>query len=434
MKYLPVNPELFRLNRRRFARQLKSDAIAIFHSNDLMPRNGDQAFPFRQNSDLFHLCGIDQEETVLVIFPDCVREEMREVLFIKKTNERIATWEGHKLSKKEATEKSGIQQIHWVDDFESTLRSLILLAKRIYVNTNENGHYSLEVPSRDMRFAKKLMEQYPVHKYHRSQPIMCKIGMIKSNYEVELIQEAVDITEKAFRRVLDFVKPGVMEYEIEAEVTHEFLRNRANGHAYTPIIASGANSCILHYIDNNRSCHDGDILLMDFGAEYANYAADLSRTIPVNGQFSKRQKDVYESVLKVMKAATQLLLPGTMLQDYHKEVGSLMESELIRLKILDKTDVKNQNPDNPLYKKYFMHGTSHHLGLDVHDLSNRYAPIQAGMVFTVEPGIYIPEENLGIRIENDILVTDEQPIDLMANIPVEVEEIEELMNAASVLS
>ena len=434
MKYLPVNPELFRLNRRRFARQLKSDAIAIFHSNDLMPRNGDQAFPFRQNSDLFHLCGIDQEETVLVIFPDCVREEMREVLFIKKTNERIAVWEGHKLTKKEATEKSGIHQIHWVDDFESTLRSLILLAKRIYINTNENGHYSLEVPSRDMRFAKKLMEQYPVHKYHRSQPIMCKIGMIKSNYEVELIQEAVNITEKAFRRVLDFVKPGLMEYEIEAEVTHEFLRNRANGHAYTPIIASGANSCILHYIDNNRPCHDGDILLMDFGAEYANYAADLSRTIPVNGQFSKRQRDVYESVLKVMKAATQLLLPGTMLQDYHKEVGSLMESELIRLKILDKTDVKNQNPDNPLYKKYFMHGTSHHLGLDVHDLSNRYAPIQAGMVFTVEPGIYIPEENLGIRIENDILVTDEQPIDLMANIPVEVEEIEELMNATSVLS
>lgn len=434
MKYLPVNPELFKLNRRRFVRHLKPDSIAIFHSNDLMPRNGDQAFPFRQNSDLFHLCGIDQEETVLVLFPDCMREEMREVLFIRKTNDRIAVWEGHKLSKKEATEKSGVAQVYWVDDFENTLHQLILQAKRIYINSNENDHFSSPVPSRDLRFAKQLMDRYPVHKYHRAQPIMRKMAMIKSNYEVDLIQEAIDITEKAFRRVLNFVKPGVMEYEIEAEIIHEFLRNRATGHAYSPIVASGINSCILHYTDNNLPCQNGDILLMDFGAEYANYAADLSRSIPVNGQFSKRQRTVYNSVLKVMRTATQLLVPGNNLQDYHKEVGKLMESELIDLKLLDKTDIKNQNPNQPLYKKYFMHGTSHHLGMDVHDLANRYAPIQAGMVFTVEPGIYIPDENIGIRIENDILVTDQYPIDLMANIPVEVEEIEELMNATEVLS
>lgn len=429
MKYLPINTELFQLNRRRFARQLKPDSIAIFHSNDQMPRNGDQFFPFRQNSDLFHLCGIDQEETVLVIFPSCVKEEMKEVLFIKKTNEKIAVWEGHKLTKQEARIKSGVEQVLWVDDFDNILHQLLLLAKRIYINTNENSHFSSPVPSRDMRFAKQLMEKYPVHKYHRAQPIMRKLAMIKTSHEIELIQDAIDITEKAFRRVFDFTKPGVMEYEIEAEITHEFIRNRANGHAYSPIVASGVNSCILHYNENNLPCNDGDILLMDFGAEYANYAADLSRTIPVNGQFSPRQRAVYNAVLSVMKEATTMLVPGTNLQDYHKEVGKLMESELLKLKLLDKTDIKNQNPKLPAYKKYFMHGTSHHLGLDVHDLANQYAPIQAGMVFTVEPGIYIPEEALGIRIENDILVTDDRPIDLMANIPVEVEEIEELMNA-----
>lgn len=429
MKYFPINPELFRLNRKRFSRQIKPDALAIFHSNDMMPRNGDQFFPFRQNSDLFHLSGIDQEETVLVIFPDCVKEEMREVLFIKKTNERIATWEGHKLTKKEAAEKSGIENVLWLDDYDSSLRQLMILAKHVYINTNENNHFSSPVPNRDMRFAKQLMEQYPVHKYHRSQPLMRKMAMIKTPYEIELIQEAIDITEKAFRRVLDFVKPGVMEYEIEAEITHEFIRNRANGHAYSPIVASGGNSCILHYTDNNLPCQEHDILLMDFGAEYGNYAADLSRSIPVSGQFSPRQRAVYESVLKVMKNATQMLLPGTSLQDYHKEVGKMMESQLLQLGLLDKTDIKNQDPKHPAYKKYFMHGTSHHLGLDVHDLSNRYTPIQAGMVFTVEPGIYIPEEGLGVRIENDILVTDQKPVDLMANIPVEVAEIEELMNA-----
>jgi Xaa-Pro aminopeptidase len=429
MKYAPINPDLFRLNRRRFTSQMKSDSIAIFHSNDLMPRNGDQFFPFRQNSSLFSLCGLDQEETVLILFPDCVKEGFQEIAFIKKTDNYIATWEGHKYTKDEAQATSGIQKIYWLDEMDTILHELILLAKRIYVNNNENDRYITDIPSKDLRFTKYLQSKYPAHKYHRSQPILRNMAMIKSKYEVELIQEACTITEKAFRRVLEFVRPGIMEYEVEAEIVHEFLRNRATGHAYHPIVASGKNACVLHYGDNNQECKNGDIILLDFGAEYANYAADLTRSIPVNGQFTTRQKAVYNSVLKVMREATQMLLPGVMMEEYHKEVGKMMESELLHLGLLDKTDVKNQSKDYPAYKRYFMHGTSHHLGLDVHDLSNRYAPIQAGMIFTVEPGIYIPEENLGIRIENDVLVTDHGPYDLMENIPVEVDAIEEIMNA-----
>lgn len=429
MKYQSIDPELFRLNRKRFASQMKPDSIAIFHSNDLMPRNGDQTFPFRQNSALFSLCGLDQEESVLVLFPDSLKEGYQEIAFIKKTNEHIAVWEGHKYSKEEASAISGIKTIHWVDDLDRTLHELIVYAKRIYVNTNEQERFISEVPSRDMRFTKKLQERYPAHKYHRSQPIIKKMSMIKSKHEIDLIQRACDITQKGFLRVLDFVRPGVMEYEIEAEIIHEFIRNRANGHAYSPIVASGKNACILHYNSNNQMCQDGDMLLMDFGAEYGNYAADLTRTIPVNGQYSPRQKEVYQSVLRVLNEATQLLVPGTMLEEYHKEVGYMMESELLSLGLLSKTDIKQQSADQPAYKRYFMHGTSHHLGLDVHDLNNRYAPIQAGMVFTVEPGIYIPEEQLGIRLENDILVTDQEPINLMSDIPIAIEEIEELMNA-----
>ena len=430
MKYTQINPELFKFNRIRFARAMQKQSIAIFQSNDLMPRNGDQYFPFRQNSDFFYLSGIDQEESVLVLFPNCIKEGFEEVLFIKKTNDYIATWEGHKYSKEEARKASGINKIFWLDDMDNILRELILLSKRIYTNINENDRFVSDVPTRDMRFSQKLMQQYPAHKYHRAQPILKKLAAIKSQTEIELLQTACDITEKAFRRVLDFVKPGVMEYEIEAEIIHEFVRNRANGHAYSPIVASGKNACVLHYCENNKVCKEGDLLLMDFGAEYANYAADLSRTIPVSGQFTTRQKNVYNAVLKVMNAAKQLLVPGITLVDYHKEVGAMMESELLELKLITKSDINKQDPDWPAYKKYFMHGTSHHLGLDVHDLCNRYDPIQAGMVLTCEPGIYIPEEGFGIRIENDVVVTDHGPYDLMANIPVEAEEIEELMNAS----
>ncbi|MEM9918332.1 MAG: aminopeptidase P N-terminal domain-containing protein [Bacteroidota bacterium] len=429
MKYEALNPEMFKLHRRRFMQQLQPQSIAIFNSNDRMPRNGDQFFPFRQNSHFFYLCGIDQEKSVLVLFPDCVKSDFRELLFIRKGSEKLATWEGQQLDKRGASEMSGIPKVYWLEEMEVILHELILMAQNIYINTNENDHFRSKLQTRDLRFAQSLRERYPAHNYQRAQPILKKLGMLKSAYELPLIQHAIQITGQAFKRVCEFVRPGVMEYEIEAEIIHEFIRRRANGHAYSPIVASGANACVLHYNDNNQRCHHGEVLLLDFGAEYANYAADLSRCLPVSGRFSERQRQVYEAVLRVMQTATQLLVPGMTLEEYHKEVGQLMESELIGLKLLSRETVRQQNPDRPAYKKYFMHGTSHHLGLDVHDLADRYMPIQAGMVFTVEPGIYIPEEQLGIRLENNILVTDEGPIDLTANIPVEVEAIEELMNA-----
>ncbi len=428
MKYETIPAGLFKLNRMRFARQMKPKSIAIFHSNDLMPRNGDQYFPFRQNSDLFYLSGLDQPEAIVVMFPNCIKDGFEEIAFIKKTNDYIARWEGHLYTKEEARRISGIEKIYWLEDLDTILSELILLATRIYVNSNENDRYKSDVTNRDLRFTHELLKKYPTHKYHRSQPILKKLAMIKSEIEVALIQRACDITKNAFSRVLEFTRPGVKEYEVEAEIIHEFIRNGANGHGYIPIIASGKDSCILHYTDNNKVCRDGEILLMDFGAEYANYTADLSRTIPVNGRFSTRQRKVYDAVLNVMKQATELLVPGGTIEEYHKEVGKMMESELLDLKLLTPSDIKKQDPKYPAYKKYFMHGTSHHLGLDVHDLGNRYAPFQAGMIFTCEPGIYIPEEGFGIRLENDILVTDEHPIDLMKDIPVEAEEIEEIMN------
>lgn len=429
MRYHPINPDLFKLNRARFARKMLSDSIAIFNSNDRMPRNGDNFYPFRQNSDLFYLSGLDQEETVLVLFPDCIKEGFQEIAFIKRSNEYTALFDGHLYSKETASAISGIQKIYWLDEMEHILHELILLAKRIYINTNENDRFLSDVPSRDMRFAKQLMERYPLHKYHRSQPILKKLAMLKSSFEIELLQKAINITGKAFQRMLESVKPGVTEYEIEAAITHEFLRNRANGHAFEPIVAAGENTCVLHYKTNNQICKEGDLLLLDFGAEYANYASDMTRTIPVSGQFTPRQREVYQSVLKVLKNAKAMLVPGITLEEFHKEVGKMMESELLSLKLLDKNDIKNQNPEYPAYKRYFMHGTSHHIGLNVHDLSNRYDPLLAGMVLTCEPGIYIPKEKIGIRIENNILVTDQEPIDLTHHIPVEAEEIEELMNA-----
>lgn len=429
MKYESINPELFRINRRRFTREMKSDSIAVFLSNDQMPRNGDQFFPFRQNSDLFALSGLDQEECILLLFPDCVKEDMREIVFIRRSSEHIATWEGHKYSKAEARQISGVQKVHWTDEFEAVFKQLAYMARTIYLNTNENDKFHTDVRTKDLRFADWVKEQYPAHHHERAQPILKQLAMIKLEYELELIERAIEITNKAFHKVLRFVRPGVMEYEVEAEIIGEFIRNRSTGHAYMPIVASGQNACTLHYNDNNQQCHDGDLLLMDFGAEYANYAADLTRTIPVNGRFSERQRAVYNAVLRVFKESRQMLVPGTLLDDFNKEVGLIMESELIGLGLISKEDVKNQDPNKPTYKKYFMHGTAHHLGLDVHDLSDKYVPFQAGMVFTCEPGIYIPEENIGVRIENDILVTDHDPVDLMVAIPVEAEEIEELMNA-----
>ena len=428
MRYHPINPQLFIDNRKRLATMLKPGSLAVFNSNDILPTNADGSLPLRQNNDLFYLSGIDQEESVLVIFPHSHDPAHREVLFLKETNDEIAIWEGAKHTKKSAYETSGIKTVYWLQNFEKVLKSIVCEAENIYLNTNEHLRASIETETRDRRFINWMKENYPLHKYERVAPVMHVLRSVKSAWEIDLLQEAIDITEKGFRRVLSFVKPGVWEYEIEAEYMHEFLRNRSRGFAYTPIIASGFNACVLHYIDNNKPCKDGDLLLMDVGAEYANYNADMTRCIPVSGKFTPRQKEVYNAVLRVMREATKLLRPGTMLGDYHKEVGKIMEAELLKLKLITDTDIKNQNPDWPAYKKYFMHGTSHFLGLDVHDVGLWHKPIQSGMVFTVEPGIYIREENLGIRLENNILVTESGQKDLFASFPLKTDEIEDLMN------
>ena len=427
MKYLPINNQLFIHNRKRFSALLKPNSVAIFNSNDILPTNADGSLKFKQNSDLFYLSGIDQEESILVIYPDAKDGVHKEVLFLKETNEHIAIWEGHKLTKTEALTVSGIQKVYWLSEFKTVLRSLLAEAENVYLNTNEHVRAVVETETRDARFVKWCMNEYPVHQYQRSAPLMHNLRAIKQDTEIELIQQACNITEKGFRRLLNFIKPGVWEYEIEAELIHEFTRNRSNGFAYTPIIASGLNSCVLHYIDNSLQCKDGDILLLDVAAEYANYNSDMTRSIPVNGKYTPRQKEVYNAVLRVMKSATKMLVPGTLMADYQKSVGQLMEEELIKLELLSADDVKKQNPDAPLYKKYFMHGTSHYMGLDVHDVGNRYRKFEAGMVYTCEPGIYIREESIGIRIENNILITDNGPKDLMANIPIEANDIEALM-------
>ena len=427
MKYLPINNQLFINNRKRFSALLKPNSVAIFNSNDILPTNADGSLKFKQNSDLFYLSGIDQEESILIIYPDAKDGIHKEVLFLKETNEHIAIWEGHKLTKAEALTVSGIQKVYWLSEFKTVLRSLLAEAENVYLNTNEHVRAVVETETRDARFVKWCMNEYPVHQYQRSAPLMHNLRAIKQDTEIELIQQACNITEKGFRRLLNFIKPGVWEYEIEAELIHEFTRNRSNGFAYTPIIASGLNSCVLHYIDNSLQCKDGDILLLDVAAEYANYNSDMTRSIPVNGKYTPRQKEVYNAVLRVMKSATKMLVPGTLMADYQKSVGQLMEEELIKLELLSADDVKKQNPDAPLYKKYFMHGTSHYLGLDVHDVGNRYRKFESGMVYTCEPGIYIREESIGIRIENNILITDNGPKDLMANIPIEANDIEALM-------
>jgi Xaa-Pro aminopeptidase len=384
---------------------------------------------FRQNSDLFYLCGVDQEDTILLIIPDVKDGKHKEVLFIKETSELIAIWEGAKLTKEEATKASGITHVYWHHEFEKVLQTLVFQAEYIYLNSNEHTRRYINTETAEMRFNKWMMEKYPLHKYERSAPIMHKIRSVKSAIEIELIQEACDITEKGFRRLLKFVKPGVWEHEIEAELIHEFIRNRSQGFAYSPIIASGASACVLHYVENNKQCKAGDVLLLDTAAEYANYASDLTRCLPVSGKFTKRQRNVYDAVLRVMKAATKMLKDGNTFEKYNKAVGELMTEELLKLRLLKVSDVKKQNPAWPAYKRYFMHGTSHFLGLDVHDVGFFNEPMRPGMVFTVEPGIYIPEENLGIRLENNILITSKGQMDLMKNIPLEAEEIEDLMNS-----
>ncbi|MHB1108097.1 MAG: aminopeptidase P family protein [Lutibacter sp.] len=429
MKYHPINNKLFTKNRAKFTAQMKPKSIAIFNSNDIFTTGADSTLPFEQNSDLLYLSGADQEESILLLFPDAINKNHREILFLTETNEHIAIWYGAKYSKEEATNVSGIKTIYWLSEFKKVFYDLMTEAETIYFNTNEHYRQAVELESREDRFIKKCKADFPAHKWEKSNQILQEIRGTKEPEEIEIIQTACNITEKGFRRILPFVKPGIMEYEIEAEFMHEFLRNRSNGFAYTPIIASGYSACVLHYIDNNKECKDGDMLLLDVGAEYANYSSDMTRTIPVNGRFTDRQKAVYSAVLRVKNEATKMLAPGVLWAEYQKEVGHIMSSELIGLGLIDKNDVKNENPDWPAYKKYFMHGTSHHMGLDTHDYGALKTPMKAGMVFTVEPGIYIPEEKMGIRIEDDVVVNKSgEPFNLMRNIPIEIEEIEELMN------
>jgi len=427
MKYDKLPTELFVDNRKRFTAALKPNSIAIFHSNDEHPWNGDATFHFKQNSDLFWLSGIDQEDTYLLLYPDCAIPEMREVLFIKRTNETMIIWNGHKLTQAQAREVSGIQSIFWYDEFEVKSHQLINYASNFYLNLNENDRAVIKTPYKDLRLAHEMRNRYPLHEFERAAPILQRLRSVKNAWELAVMKQAVEISNSMINRIFKFVKPGVWEYEIEAEVIHEYISKKANGHSFHPIVASGANSCILHYVDNNQQCKAGDILLLDSGADYANYASDMTRTLPVSGRFSPRQKSVYNAVLRVMREAKKLLKPGVKLMEYQAQVGLIMEKELVDLGLLSLEDIKNQNPAWPAYKRYFMHGTSHFLGIDVHDVGMRYEPMQAGMTFSCEPGIYIAEEAIGVRLENEILITENGNIDLMEHIPIEAEEIEMLM-------
>ena len=429
MKYLPIDSNLFIKNRKKFISKLKPKSLAVFNSNDIYPISADSTLPFAQHRDIFYLSGVDQEESVLILFPDAPKKSHKEILFLKETNEHIAIWEGEKLSKERALKTSGINTVYWLQDLEKVLFELMTQADNIYINTNEYYRAHTETETREARFVKWCKDKYPGHTYVRSQPILQRLRSLKEPEEIELIQKACDITNKGFRRALKSTKPGVWEYELEADFLYEFIRNRANGFAYTPIIASGFNANILHYIENNHQCKEGEVILMDVGAAYGNYSSDMTRSVPVSGKFSERQKDVYNAVLRIKKAAAKMLIPGTIISDYHEKIGNLMAEELIELELISKEDIKNENPDWPAYKKFFMHGTSHHIGLDTHDYGILTDPIKAGMVFTVEPGIYIPDENLGIRLEDDYVVQEVgEPINLMKDIPLEIEEIEEIMN------
>lgn len=430
MKYSPIKNSLFTENRQQFAAQMKPKSLAVFNSNDIYPISADSTMPFQQHRDIFYLSGVDQEESILVIFPDSPKEKHKEILFLKETNDHIAVWEGEKLTKEKAFETSGVKTVYWLQDLEKVMFELMTQCEIVYINTNEHYRANIETETREDRFTNWLKNKYPAHQVAKSNPILQQLRSVKKEVEIDLMQHACNITEKGFRRILNFVKPGVWEYEIEAEFIHEFLINRSKGFAYTPIIASGNNANVLHYIENNQQCKAGDLILLDVGAEYANYSSDMTRTIPVSGRFTKRQKDVYNAVNRVKNEATKLLVPGAFWESYHVEVGKLMTSELLGLGLIDKADVQNEKPDWPAYKKYFMHGTSHHIGLDTHDYGLLYDPIQPNMVFTVEPGIYIPEEGFGIRLEDDVVVrATGEPFNLMRNIPVEAEDIEDIMNS-----
>lgn len=427
MKYEAIDSALYTQNRQRFMQAMKPASIAIFPENPTLPANGDATYAYIPNSDVLWLSGIRQEKTMVILFPDNPDQTAREVLVILRPNEHLEKWEGHKFTKAEARALSGIENVQFLDSIDGMLQIMMHNAETVYLNTNENDRLDGSLYRPDLMFVADWMKRFPLHKYERAALIMRDLRAIKTQAEVDVTQRAIDITEKAFRRVMQFVKPGVMEYEIEAEITHEFLRNRATGHAYGAIIASGDRARTLHYVENNQECKDGELILMDFGAQYGNYAADLSRTIPVNGKFTARQAEVYNAVLRVHNYAKSILKPGIAIVDYTKKVGEEIEKECLKLGLITDADIKNQDPENPAYRKYFYHGVSHHLGLDVHDLGTKVQPIRAGMLFTIEPGLYIEEEKMGIRIENNFWITEDGNIDLMKNIPITVEEIEACM-------
>ena len=429
MRYKTIDNKLFIKNRKNFISKLKNKSIAVFNSNDIYPISADSTLPFEQHRDIFYLTGINQEESILLLYPQSKNKDYNEVLFIRETNDYVTHWEGEKLTKEKAREISGIKNIYWTSDFEKVFEFISKTCVNAYINTNEHYRQNVETQTREDRFIIWLKKTYPKITLLKSNPILQKQRSVKDETEIDLIRIACDITAKGFDRVLKFIKPNIWEFEIEAEFSHEFLKNRSKRFAYSPIIASGPNSNYLHYVDNNRKCKSGEIILMDVGAEYANYSSDMTRTVPVSGKFSNRQKQIYSAVLNVKKEATKLLRPGIILSDFHIEVGKLMTSELLRIKLLDKNDIKNQSKENPAYKRYFSHGTSHHMGLDTHDYCNLEMPIQKNMILTVEPGIYIKEEGFGIRLEDDVLIRENShPENLMEKIPIEIEEIEDRMN------
>lgn len=429
MRYTPLPAEIYQNNRGNFMAKMAVKSLAVFNSNDIYPISADSTLPFEQHRDIFYLTGVDQEETILILFPDAVERKHREILFVRETNAHIAVWEGAKLTKSAATELTGIETVYWLKDFDRILMELSSQCDTFYFNTNEHYRQAVETQTREDRFIEKCKARYTAHQSARSNPILQRLRSVKAEAEIDHIQKACDISEKGFRRILNFVCPGVWEYEIEAEFVHEFLCHRSKGFAYPPIIASGQNSNVLHYIENNQQCKSGELLLLDVAAEYGNYSSDMTRTIPISGTFTTRQKAVYEAVLRVKNEATALLVPGTLWKEFHIEVGKIMTSELLGLGLLDKADVQNESSEQPAYKKYFMHGTSHHIGLNTHDYGLLHEPMQANMVFTVEPGIYIPAEGFGIRLEDDVVIQEQgEPLNLMKNIPIEVEAIETLMN------
>jgi Xaa-Pro aminopeptidase len=429
MRYIPLNNSIYKRNRLNFMDHMKGNCMAIFNSNDIYPVSADSELPFAQHRDMFHLAGIDQEETILILYPSSKDSKTREVLFIRRSDEHTKIWEGEKLSKDLASKLSGIESIHFVEDFKNILHLISSKVDTFYINKNEHYRANSQVETREDRFISWLLKKYPAHKVAKSNPILQRLRSIKHIDEIDQIRKACQITKKGFNRVLKFIKPGVWEYQIEAEFIHEFINNSSKGFAYSPIIASGQDNNVLHYVKNNKQCKDGELILMDVGAEYGNYSSDMTRTIPVSGSFSKRQKEIYNAVLRVKNEATKLLSIGNNWKNFHNQVGEIMTKELLDVNLLDKADIKNQTKKNPAYKKYFMHGTSHHLGLDTHDYGLLEDPFQENMVFTVEPGIYIPKEGFGIRLEDDVVIqTKGEPKNLMEDIPIEIDHIEELMN------